>query len=163
MANLKSNDAFGNSSISVKAADNASVDKLKDEVTGVLRAHRRLKPKEENNFALNEISAIGEAFDPFFKALNLMGLVVGIFAIFVGIFNIQRSEYHVCFGKRTDQYYWHQKGPGCQKICDPSRIFDRSYYPLPDWRAPGIITYFCATDRPFQYGVNGFRNLPLPE
>ena len=88
MANLKSNSAFGNASISVKVAENASVGKLKDDVTGVLRAHRRLKPKEENNFALNEISAIGEAFDPFFKALNRMGLVVGIFAILVGVFSV---------------------------------------------------------------------------
>lgn len=88
IANLKSNFAFGNASISVKAADNTSVLKLKDDVTGVLRAHRRLKPKEESNFALNEISAIAQAFDPFFKALNLMGLVVGMFAIFVGVFSV---------------------------------------------------------------------------
>ena len=77
IANLKSNSAFGNASISVKASNQFSTQKLKDDVTGVLRAHRRLKPKEEDNFALNEISAIGEAFDRFFDMLNLMGLVVG--------------------------------------------------------------------------------------
>lgn len=88
MANLKSNSAFGNASISVKAAQDISIGKLKDDVTGVLRAHRRLKPKEENNFALNEISAIAEAFGPFFSALNSMGLVVGMFAIFVGVFSV---------------------------------------------------------------------------
>ena len=67
IANLKTNNAFGNASISVKAGENVAVGKLKDDVTGVLRAHRRLKPKEEDNFALNEISAISEAFDPFLK------------------------------------------------------------------------------------------------
>ena len=88
IANLKTNSAFGNASISVKVSEKSSVGKLKDDVTGVLRAHRRLKPKEENDFALNEISAIGEAFDPFFDMLNLMGLVVGMFAIFVGVFSV---------------------------------------------------------------------------
>ncbi len=88
IANLKTNNAFGNASISVKASENFSTDKLKDDITGILRAHRRLKPKEEDNFSLNEISAISEAFDPFFKMLNLMGLVVGMFAIFVGVFSV---------------------------------------------------------------------------
>lgn len=88
LANLKSNNAFGNASISVKAAENVALGKLKDDVTGVLRAQRRLKPKEENDFALNEISAIGDAITPFFDALNVMGFVVGIFAIFVGVFSV---------------------------------------------------------------------------
>ncbi len=88
IANLKSNNAFGNASISVKASENISSGKLKDDITGVLRAHRRLKPKEEDNFALNEISAISERLDPLFNALNMMGLVVGMFAIFVGIFSV---------------------------------------------------------------------------
>jgi len=88
IANLKTNNAFGNSSISVKAVENMSIEKLKDDVTGVLRAHRRLKPKEEDDFALNEVSAISKSLDPFFDMLNMMGLVVGIFAIFVGVFSV---------------------------------------------------------------------------
>ncbi len=101
MANLNTNSAFGTASISVKVADGSSVGKLKDEVTGVLRAHRRLKPKEEDNFALNEISAIGEAFDPFFKVLNTMGLVVGMFAIFVGVFSVANIMF-VSVNERTN-------------------------------------------------------------
>ncbi len=88
IANLKSNRAFGNASISVKASEKFSTDKLKDDVTGVLRTHRRLKPKEEDNFALNEVSALSKSLDPFFDMLNLMGLVVGMLAIFVGVFSV---------------------------------------------------------------------------
>ncbi len=88
IANLKSNNAFGNSSISVKAVKSANVDKLKGEVTGVLRAHRKLKPKEESNFHLNEISMMGAAFDSFFGALNTMGWFIGGFALLVGLFSV---------------------------------------------------------------------------
>lgn len=88
IANLKSNRAFGNASISIKAKENVSLDELKGEVTGVVRAHRKLKPKEENDFALNEVSMMGEFLDSFFGVLNVMGLIIGGFAIFVGAFSV---------------------------------------------------------------------------
>ena len=87
-ANLKSTNVFGNSSLSVKAAEGIDNKQLKDEITGVLRAHRRLKPKEEDNFAMNEISIMTAAFDAFFGILNTIGLVIGGFAILVGMFSV---------------------------------------------------------------------------
>jgi len=88
MANLKSNNAFGNASISIKVSENASLDEMIGEVTGVVRAHRKLKPAQENNFALNEASMMGEFLDSFFGVLNIMGLIIGGFAIFVGAFSV---------------------------------------------------------------------------
>jgi putative ABC transport system permease protein len=88
VANLKSNNAFGNSSISIKAAQNVSNEELKGDVTGVIRAHRKLKPREENNFALNEASVLGNFLDSFFSTLNFMGYLIGMFAIFVGAFSV---------------------------------------------------------------------------
>lgn len=88
VANLKSNNAFGNSSVSIKAAENVSTEELIGDITGVIRAHRKLKPKEEDNFALNEASMMGEFLDSFFGALNMMGYIIGIFAIFVGAFSV---------------------------------------------------------------------------
>ena len=88
VTNLNTNDAFGNSSLSVKAVEGVSNDQLKDEITGVLRASRRLKPKEENDFAMNEISIMTRAFDSFFGVLNSIGLIIGIFAILVGMFSV---------------------------------------------------------------------------
>ncbi len=87
-ANLKSTNIFGNSSLSVKASEGIDNKQLKDDITGVLRAHRRLKPKEENNFAMNEISIMTAAFDAFFGVLNTIGLVIGGFAILVGMFSV---------------------------------------------------------------------------
>lgn len=88
MANLKTNNAFGNVNISIKADENTSNDELIGEVTGVIRAHRKLKPKQEDNFALNEVSMMGEFLDSFFGALNLMGFIIGIFALIVGGFSV---------------------------------------------------------------------------
>ncbi len=88
IANLKTNRAFGSANISIKAREDASLDEMKGEVTGVVRAHRKLRPREENNFALNEVSMMGEFLDSFFGVLNVMGLIIGGFAIFVGAFSV---------------------------------------------------------------------------
>jgi len=88
MANLKQTQRFGNSVLSVKAASGVSMDELKDELTGVLRANRRLKPKEKDNFAINELSVLSKVLDSFFEVLNSLGWIIGIFAIFIGVFSV---------------------------------------------------------------------------
>lgn len=87
-ANLKASNFFGNSNLSVKAAEGYTNEQLGDEITGVLRAHRKLKPTEESNFAMNEISMLNAAFDSFFGVLNTIGLIIGGFAILVGMFSV---------------------------------------------------------------------------
>ncbi len=74
--------------LNIKAGEGFTVDELRDEVTGVLRAHRRLKPKENNDFSVNEMSIIADALDSIFGVLNLAGFVIGIFAILVGMFSV---------------------------------------------------------------------------
>ncbi len=88
IANLKPNHPFGNSSISIKVAEGVEMAQLRDEVTGTLRAHRRLKPKEESNFSLNELSIISGFLNNFFNVLNMLGIIIGGFAIFVGMFSV---------------------------------------------------------------------------
>lgn len=88
VANLRPDNAFGNASISVKAKDGVTIEALKDEITGVLRVQRRLKPREEDNFSLNTLSIISQALDGFFIVLNMLGIVIGGFAIFVGMFSV---------------------------------------------------------------------------
>ncbi|NND06121.1 MAG: FtsX-like permease family protein [Saprospiraceae bacterium] len=74
--------------LNVKAAAESNLDDLRDEVTGTLRAHRRLKPREKDDFALNEISIITRFLDSIFNVLNLAGVVIGLFAILVGMFSV---------------------------------------------------------------------------
>lgn len=87
LANLKSTRVF-DTSITLKAKNNVSLEDLKDETTGILRAHRRLKPKEDVTFSLNELSMISGFFDAFFGVLNLIGKFIGFFAILVGGFSV---------------------------------------------------------------------------
>lgn len=61
---------------------------LIDELTGIMRSLRKLKPKENDNFALNELSLLAENFKPLFANLTITGGVIGIFSIIVGGFSI---------------------------------------------------------------------------
>lgn len=88
MANLKSNNAFGNALLSVKAAEGVGLDQIKDDITGSLRAHRRLKPLEDNNFAMNNLSLLTGILDSIFDVISLVGFVIGIFAILIGVFSV---------------------------------------------------------------------------
>lgn len=78
----------GGSSIAVKAKAEVGLEQLKDELTGVLRASRYLKPKEENNFALNSLSLLANILDEVFGSIRIGGLFIGIFSIIVGIFSV---------------------------------------------------------------------------
>ena len=74
--------------INIKAKEQADKDQFIAELEGIMRTLRRLKPMEENNFAINEVSAISGGFDAFFKVFNLAGGVIGGFSILVGGFGI---------------------------------------------------------------------------
>lgn len=75
-------------SIIVKGKEGVSAQRLRDDLEGVMRSIRRLKPSEENDFALNEVSLISGQLDNFFKVFNLAGWIIGGFAILVGGFGI---------------------------------------------------------------------------
>jgi len=87
IANVKTTFFWG-TSVNVKAKPGVSSQELKDDLTWVLRSERRLKPKEDNNFALNSLSIIAKLLDSVFDVLNMVGFVIGIFAILVGMFSV---------------------------------------------------------------------------
>ncbi len=87
IANLNATSYFGTQLI-VKANEGVSMVDLRDELTSVLRAHRRLQPIEEDNFSINELSLLTNILNNFFGVLNLVGIVIGGFAILVGIFSV---------------------------------------------------------------------------
>ncbi len=87
MANLSDGSILGGN-ISAKAKEGVSLEDLKDEMRGVIRASRKLKPKEEDNFALNELSLLSKLLDGVFGVLNTAGFIIGIFALIVGVFSV---------------------------------------------------------------------------
>ncbi len=87
--NIRANGPWvGNTSIGVRAAAGADIEAVKDEITGVLRAERRLRPREENNFALNTLTILSSLFDKLFSVINMAGFIIGIFALVVGMFSV---------------------------------------------------------------------------
>jgi putative ABC transport system permease protein len=75
-------------SILVKAKDGVSLDALKDEIRGIMRGVRRVRPSQEDNFALNQISIITGQITKLFSVLDVVALIIGGFAILVGGFGI---------------------------------------------------------------------------
>lgn len=74
--------------INVKAKAGADRDEFVAELEGIMRSLHRLKPMEENDFAINEVSLISTRFDAFFKVFNFAGWIIGGFSILVGGFGI---------------------------------------------------------------------------
>lgn len=81
---------FGISSrIAVKGLENdEGLIELENEVTGLMRARRGLKPLEEDNFALNRPESIANFLTAVFDVVTFAGWVIGGFSILVGGFGI---------------------------------------------------------------------------
>ena len=88
--------------ILVKAKPSVSNDELRDELVGVLRSVRKLKPRAEDDFAINETSIISQNFDTVFGVIGLVGWVVGGFSLLVGGFGIANIMF-VSVRERTSQ------------------------------------------------------------
>jgi len=74
--------------IIVKANQGVSLDEMRDEMTGIMRAVRKLKPKAEDNFAINQTDIISKGFDQLFGVIAMVGWVIGGFSLLVGGFGI---------------------------------------------------------------------------
>lgn len=75
-------------SIIVKGKSDVPAQRLLEELEGIMRSIRRIKPSNENDFALNEVSLISERLDSLFRIINFAGWIIGGFAILVGGFGI---------------------------------------------------------------------------
>lgn len=93
---------FERTSVMVKAKPGVDLEDMKDEITGVLRSARRLKPAEESNFALNTLSVLSKLFDGVFGTLNVVGYIIGGFALLVGMFSVANIMF-VSVRERTGQ------------------------------------------------------------
>ncbi len=101
--------------ICIKAKDGVDNEKFVAELEGIMRNIRRLKPMEENDFALNEVSIVANQFDQFFAVFNMAGAIIGGFSIIVGGFGIANIMF-VSVKERT-------KIIGIQKSIGAKRYF----------------------------------------
>lgn len=79
---------YAGPTIMVKAKDGIPSEELMDELRGILRASRKLKPIEDDDFSLNQVSTLREGIDNIFAVINIAGWIIGGFSILVGGFGI---------------------------------------------------------------------------
>lgn len=88
--------------IVAKAKPGASNEQLKDELVGLMRSVRKLKPAAEDNFAVNEMDIINKSFDQLFGVIAIVGWIIGGFSLLVGGFGIANIMF-VSVKERTSQ------------------------------------------------------------
>ena len=74
--------------VMAKPQEGVELKQFKNELQGTMRSIRRLKPKADDNFALNEISLISNSIEMIFRTLTITGTFIGGFSILVGGFGI---------------------------------------------------------------------------
>ena len=126
--------------IVVRGKNGVSVDEVESELRGLMRSIRRLKPGEEDDFALNNTTIITNQLNVVFGVLNVVGWILGGFSILVG--GVRHSQYNVCISERTDKYYWHPEIIGSQKLFYFTSIFNRGRISLCNGRRNRYIIGF---------------------
>lgn len=88
--------------IMVKAKKGINNDMLKAELTAVMRSVRKLAPRADNDFSLNETSVVLNQLSALFGVVNIVGLIIGGFSMLVGGFSIANIMF-VSVKERTKQ------------------------------------------------------------
>lgn len=61
---------------------------FKDELEGAMRSIRKLSPKTEDNFSLNDVSGFSDQVSSVFVSINIGGWAIGLLSLIVGAFGI---------------------------------------------------------------------------
>ncbi|MBX2931193.1 MAG: ABC transporter permease [Chitinophagaceae bacterium] len=88
--------------IIAKANESYAVEDVKDELTSILRTIRKVSPTEENNFALNDISATADPLKAFFSQVTIGGWAIAGLSLIVGAFGVANIMF-VTVRERTSQ------------------------------------------------------------
>ena len=92
----------GNGRIIVNGKPNVQLDDLKGELTGAMRSIRRLKPTEDDNYALNDIQAFSQQIHELFGSVSIGGWAISILSLVVGMFGVANIMF-VTVRERTSQ------------------------------------------------------------
>ncbi len=74
--------------IEVRTKPGTSLSELKQEIIGLMRASRKLRPTQADNYSINQLSVIAKGFDEVFSSLSIVKWVIGFFSLIVGGFGI---------------------------------------------------------------------------
>ncbi len=96
------NGQYNNATILVNGHDNIPTKALIDDLEGIMRQIRRLSPKEEDNFALNDINLFSQQVSGFFGSVNIGGWAIAGLSLIVGLFGVANIMF-VTVRERTSQ------------------------------------------------------------
>ena len=88
--------------IMVQGQDYLTSKALKDDLSGAMRAIRKLSPTEDDNFALNDINDLTESVSRAFASLNIGGWAIAALSLIVGMFGVANIMF-VTVRERTGQ------------------------------------------------------------
>jgi putative ABC transport system permease protein len=88
--------------IMVQGKETVPMAQLRDELAGAMRSIRKLKPTQEDNFALNDIDAFSSFASNIFGGINLGGWAIAILSLIVGMFSVANIMF-VTVRERTPQ------------------------------------------------------------
>lgn len=86
----------------VEARKNVPVEDLYYELISTLRAIRKIKPREPDNFSINKLDALQSKVNELFGKIKISGWLIGFFSLIVGCFGIANIMY-VSVKERTNQ------------------------------------------------------------
>ncbi|MDC1430611.1 FtsX-like permease family protein, partial [Bacteroidia bacterium] len=86
----------------------------------LMRSIRKLKPKEEDNFAINKLTTVSNQLDQTFGVIDVVGVIIGGFSLLVGGFSIANIMF-VSVKERTSII-------GLQKALGAKRSFIMSQF-----------------------------------
>ncbi|HET8829772.1 MAG TPA: ABC transporter permease [Pelobium sp.] len=74
--------------ITVRGKENYSIADVESQLQGLMRSIRRIRPVDDDNFALNKTTILSGQLDQLFGIVDIAGWIIGGFSILVGGFGI---------------------------------------------------------------------------
>ncbi len=143
-----------NPTLVVKAKKDVSLEELRDELVGVMRGVRRLKPVSRNNFAINDLNLIESFLGPIFVQIDIVGIIIGLFSLLVGAFGI--SNIMIVSVKERVGEIGIQKALGAKKIFILFQfLFESIILCIIGGSASLLLIFFIF------YGLNTWMDIPL--
>lgn len=84
----KTSRLWGNTSIMVKAKEGVPIEHLEVELNYLMKAKRRIGPKDKATFSLNKLTMLTNQLSMVFVPINLAGVIIGGFSTLVGCFGV---------------------------------------------------------------------------
>ena len=88
--------------ILIQGKEGVTTKALQDDLKGVVRQIRRLSPRQDDNFSLNDISSFADNLNALFAQINLGGWAIAGLSLIVGAFGVANIMF-VTVRERTSQ------------------------------------------------------------